>query len=123
MSASLPDTSLPPVAPPRAARPREGLIKTLFIVGFSAFILVGGGMGFFGKIIKFVLAWMGRPEDRFALIPVAMYFCVAAGFACVFIWAVLNGMLHDIEGPKYQMLQNEEDLNKLEDKEPQDPWA
>jgi nitrogen fixation-related uncharacterized protein len=118
------------VTPPQPAhegevisRSREGLLKSLFIVGFGAFILIGGGMGFFGKLYKFVLAWLGSPDDRFALVPIAMYFFVAAGFACVFLWAVLHGMLTDIEGPKYEMLENELELERLEKEEHQNPWA
>jgi nitrogen fixation-related uncharacterized protein len=104
-------------------RPREGWLKTAFVTVFGAGILIGGLFGFGGKILRFILAWEGNPDARFALIPIAMYFAVAFGFACIFVWAVLNGMLTDIEGPKYRMLENERELEELEAAEKPKIWA
>lgn len=111
--------------PAPAPRPRESLFKSAFVFLFGAAILIGGLFGFGGKIYKFILAWSGNPDAQFALIPVAMYFAVAFGFACIFVWAVLNGMLRDIEGPKHWMLQNERELEELErlEKERAKTWA
>lgn len=104
-------------------RPPEGWLKSAFVFTFGAGILIGGLFGFGGKILRFILAWEGNPDARFALIPIAMYFAVAFGFACIFVWAVINGMLSDIEGPKYRMLENERELEELEAAEKPRIWA
>jgi len=104
-------------------RPKEGWLKTTILAIFSTGVIVGGLVGFSGKIYKFLEAWWGEYESRFALIPVAAYFMVAFGFTCVFVWAAMNGMLTDIEAPKYRMLDNERELDEAENREGADPWA
>lgn len=107
----------------QTAREPESGLKSLFVWVFGAGILIGGLYGFGGKILRFMLAWSGNPDARFALVPVAMYFAVALGFTCIFVWAALNGMFSDIEGPKHRMLENEKELEELEKKEARSPWA
>jgi hypothetical protein len=41
------------------------------------------------------------------------YLAVAAGFTCLFIWALLRGMFRDVEAPKHTMLENEAKLDAL----------
>ena len=39
------------------------------------------------------------------------YLLASFGFLLLFVWAAANGMFHDIEGPKYTMLVNEDRLD------------
>jgi nitrogen fixation-related uncharacterized protein len=116
-SAQIPALATSALASAPPAQPRQSFGKTFFVSFFGGAIILGGLYGFGGKIYNFIMAWQGDYDARFAIIPVAMYFCVALGFACIFAWAVLHGMLTDIEGPKYRMLENERDLEREEERE------
>ena len=51
-------------------------------------------------------------EGAFAIAPIVNYLLASAGFLFVLLWATANGMFHDIEAPKYRMLEREEELDK-----------
>jgi len=105
------------IHPETPAHPRQGRGKTSFLWAFSLIIMSGAALGFGGKIFEFLRTWHEIPEAKFALIPVALYFCTAVGFMCLFLYAVMHGMLSDIEGPKYRMLEEAEELEQREAKE------
>ncbi len=52
-----------------------------------------------------------------------IFLTLAAGFAgwMLFLWAVKSGQYDDIEGPKYRMLEDEEELHKNIDKKKNKP--
>jgi hypothetical protein len=39
--------------------------------------------------------------------PIMNYLLASAGFFCMLLWAAWNGMFRDVEGPKYEFLENE----------------
>ena len=40
------------------------------------------------------------------------YLLASLGFFCLLMWAALNGMFRDLEQPKYNMLENERELDR-----------
>jgi cbb3-type cytochrome oxidase maturation protein len=46
--------------------------------------------------------------------PVLTYLLVAAGYLLLFLWAYASGQFRDLEGPKYRMLEMQEDIDRLE---------
>jgi nitrogen fixation-related uncharacterized protein len=98
-------------------RDKESRLKSLILLVFSTFILGGALLGFGQKIAEFLRVWYENPEAKFALIPVSIYFATVIGFVCLFVWGTMHGMLSDIEGPKYRMLEEELELQKMEEKE------
>lgn len=80
----------------------------------GVFILIPGGMGFGEKLYQFFHVLRSDAEGRFALVPIATYLLVSLGFIFVLIWGALKGMLADIEGPKFSMLEHEDVLNRQE---------
>ena len=79
----------------------------------AAVFIVPGAYGFINKFAEFYHTLRSDPEGSFTILPMLTYLAVAAGFICLLIWAILHGMFHDIERPKYTMLENEEKLNHL----------
>ena len=67
--------------------------------------------GFGSKFLEFVALARGEVDGAFALTPVVNYLLASFGFLCLFCWAALNGMFHDIEQPKVTMLENEARLD------------
>ncbi len=85
--------------------------RNLFLWIFSIAMIVTAGTAFVFKLIEFVYTALNSGPGALSsfLIPVLTYLLVAAGFACLFLWAYVTGQFKDVEGPKYRMLElNEE---------------
>jgi hypothetical protein len=82
-------------------------LKALFV----AMILGPSMLGFGMKFIEFIAIFRGDGEGAFAIAPILNYLLASFGFLLLFGWAAANGMFHDIEGPKYTMLVNEDRLD------------
>jgi hypothetical protein len=86
-----------------------------FWVVILAIAILGGGIWGFGhKFVALVLLALNEREAAnaaFAVAPVINYLLASLGFLCLFGWAVAHGMFHDIEGPKYTMLDVESQLD------------
>ena len=79
---------------------------------FAISILIPSLWGFGSKFYEFVQLYQGDVEGAFAIAPIVNYLLASAGFLFVLLWATANGMFHDIEAPKYRMLEREEELDK-----------
>ena len=95
-------------------REKKSLTKTAVVVGMAIFILIPGAIGFGEKLYQFFHVLRSSTEGRFALLPIATYLSVSLGFVLIMIWGSLKGMLSDVEGPKYEMLDREEALDAEE---------
>ncbi|HUS37892.1 MAG: hypothetical protein WBF93_16470 [Pirellulales bacterium] len=93
---------------PESSRSR-GTITLLLAV----LILVPSLYGFGTKFAEFLALVRGDVDGAFAITPVVNYLLASLGFLCLFCWAALHGMFHNIEGPKYKMLENERYLDGL----------
>ena len=78
---------------------------------FAVMILIPSMYGFVGKFVELVQVFRGEPGGEFAIAPILNYLLASLGFLCMLIWAVVNGMFHDVERPKLHMLEQEEQLN------------
>jgi hypothetical protein len=83
--------------------PRAGRWLTLI---FAAVILIPSLYGFGSKFAEFIAIYRGEVDGAFAIAPI--------GFLLLFLWAACGGMFHDLERPKYTMLENERLLDELE---------
>lgn len=79
----------------------------------AVLILIPALYGFGSKFLEF-LTLAGDEEGSFTILPILNYLLASAGFLLLFGWAVLHGMFHDIEKPKYTMLENERRLDEAE---------
>ncbi len=94
-------------------KPPRNLVATLTVV-FMTLVVVLAGIGFTFKIYMFFRDMIRTGELSFAVIPVAAYVCTALGFALLLVWSFLNGQFRDLEGPKFEMLRDEERLQAEE---------
>jgi len=79
---------------------------------FAVLILIPSGYGFVGKFIELVHVYQGQSDGAFAVGPVMNYLLASLGFFCLLLWAACHGMFRDIEGPKHDMLHQEELLDR-----------
>ncbi len=77
-------------------------------------ILLPSLWGFGTKFVELVRLAQGDAEGAFAIAPVTNYLLASSGFLLLFFWAAANGMFHDIEQPKQEMLANEDRLDEME---------
>jgi len=83
---------------------------TLWVM--AIIILVPACFGFGTKLWEFIRTLNSDQEAGYTIIPISNYFLVAGGMACLFGWAIYNGMFRDIEAPKYDMLEHERELDE-----------
>jgi hypothetical protein len=88
--------------------------RKLLIVNicFAIAVLVPSLYGFSGKFLEFVHLFRGNSDGVFAITPILNYLLASAGFFCLFFWAMLHGMFHDVERPKVTMLDIERQLDE-----------
>jgi heavy metal translocating P-type ATPase len=75
-------------------------------------ILIPSCWGFGSKFLEFIAIYRGEVDGAFAVAPILNYLLASTGFLLLFFWAAMNGMFHDIERPKYTMLENEKRLGR-----------
>lgn len=92
--------------------PRKSRGANIAVGLLAVLILVPAAYGFITKLVEFVRTSRSGGQGGFAILPVLIYLSVSAGFLCLFVWAVFRGMFHDIEKPKYTMLENEDRLER-----------
>jgi hypothetical protein len=78
----------------------------------AVLILVPSMLGFINKFIEFYHVARGEADGAFALTPLVNYLLASLGFFCLLLWAIGQGMFHDIEAPKHAMLENERRLDE-----------
>ena len=89
----------------------------------AVLILVPSLFGFGSKFVEFVTVYRGDVEGAFAISPILNYLLASLGFLLLLLWATANGMFHDIERPKYDMLETEKKLDSVESQSPTNSQA
>lgn len=80
----------------------------------TAIFLIPALLGVIKSFIKFARTIATDDGDSVVIIPMLSYLCMAAGFACLLVWAVAHGMFNDIEKPKFTLLKREAELDGQE---------
>jgi hypothetical protein len=96
----------------QTSQPQTARRKTRLTLIFAVIILVPSMLGFASKFVEFIHTFQGESDGVFAVTPMVNYLMSSLGFFCLLVWAVLNGMFRDLEGPKEMMLQRERDLDR-----------
>ncbi|MEX2213505.1 MAG: cbb3-type cytochrome oxidase assembly protein [Phycisphaeraceae bacterium] len=92
--------------------PRGSAAANRFVWGFGIVMVLIAGGAFLMKLIEFGAVLLSDEPMQFAFLPVVTYLMVAAGFGCLFMWAYVTGKFKDIEGPKYRMLEMQEEIDR-----------
>lgn len=86
----------------------------VFLWSFSVCMLLTAGGAFVFKLIEFILSFTSSETVQFTLFPILTYLVVAAGFACLFMWAYLGGQFKNVEEAKYRMLEMQREIDARE---------
>ncbi|MCA9267005.1 MAG: cbb3-type cytochrome oxidase assembly protein [Planctomycetales bacterium] len=92
--------------------PRANRIRFWVTLALALAILIPSLWGFGSKFVEFIAIYRGEVDGAFAIAPILNYLLASLGFLMMFLWAVMNGMFHDIERPKYKLLEVEAQLDK-----------
>ncbi len=79
---------------------------------FAVVILIPSMYGFVGKFVELVHVFQGESGGEFAIAPMLNYLLASLGFLCMLVWATSNGMFHDVERAKVEMLEHERLLDQ-----------
>lgn len=115
------DGTEPSPAPPFGTAPTVSTATRRFLWIFSIVMVLTAGSAFGIKLVEFLLEFSGnvgrgaaRSNVLFAIAPLLTYLIVAAGFACLFLWAYLTGQFRDVERPKFRMLEMQDAFDRAE---------
>ena len=96
---------------------RSNRLRSYVTLLLAILILIPSLWGFGSKFVEFIAIYRGEIDGAFAITPIVNYLLAGAGFLLLFAWATINGMFHNIERPKYKLLENEERLDRASDTE------
>lgn len=82
------------------------------MAGFVVLFLGPSLFGFGIKFGEFIRAFSKDQGGAFAIPPMLNYLLASLGFLCLLGWAGVRGTFHDLEGPKYEMLERERRLDR-----------
>lgn len=86
--------------------------RSWITIAMAVGVLIPSALGFGTKFIEFFQLFRSDIDGAFAIGPILNYLLASAGFLLLLVWATANGMFHDIEQPKYDMLDQEERIDK-----------
>lgn len=86
-------------------------LRNSVLIFMSIGILVPSMLGFVAKFIEFIHTFRSSTDGAFAITPMLNYLLASLGFFCMLVWAISNGMFRDMERPKFDMLDLEDELN------------
>lgn len=87
-------------------------IMGVVIIGFCAY---GFGSKFYEFVYLVTSDDAAAQEGMFAVTPVVNYLLASLGFLCLMGWAACNGMFHNIEQPKQDMLDIDAEIDQGDD--------
>ena len=103
------------VMPPQDKSERNAnRLRSRVTLLLALLILIPSCWGFGNKFLEFVAIYRGEVDGAFAVAPILNYLLASTGFLLLFFWGAMNGMFHDIERPKYTMLETERLLDEQE---------
>jgi nitrogen fixation-related uncharacterized protein len=90
---------------------RSMTMRTRITILLAIAILIPSMYGFIGKFYELCQVLRGEADGAFAVAPMLNYLLASGGFLLLLLWATMNGMFHDIEGPKHSLLERERRLD------------
>lgn len=93
---------------------RRLTVKAVSVGLMGLITFVTGTYGFASRFMSFLHELVQDGGLAYSLVPVATYFFVAVGFFCMLVWAFLTGQLSNVENEKYELLERQLDLERLD---------
>ncbi len=97
-----------------ATRTTRARTKGRVLILMAVVFVSPAAFAFVNKFFKFIRTMDTDEMGAIALVPMLNYLAVAAGFLCLLVWAVSRGMFKDVEGPKFELLANEDRLDQAD---------
>lgn len=91
--------------------PQQTRMLSLILVGGA---VVVAGATFMYKLYEFIVAASQGQMPGLLVASVIPYFLMSLGFLLLAAWAYSTGQFRDIEGPKYQLIDDELELERME---------
>jgi nitrogen fixation-related uncharacterized protein len=91
-----------------ARRPPAGPVA--FVLAIAVMVIAGGA--FVYKMAEFTVTIARDEVEGFGAVAVATYLIGMVPIVFVTLWAVLTGRFHDIEAPKYRVLEIDRELEE-----------
>lgn len=79
--------------------------RTVVIGGLGLGVVLISGTAFLNKMIDFALTISGHQIEGFGAVAVTTYLLGMVPIVCVMLWAIFTGRFADVEGPKFRMLE------------------
>ena len=97
------------MSPPDKAKGRMGPVQAFFILACTS-----AGAMFCFKLFAFLKTIKKDELAGFAFDPILVYGFVAMGFLFMLAWAYLSGQFHDVERPKFDMIERFDEQERAE---------
>jgi hypothetical protein len=82
------------------------------VFGFAIAVMVIAGLGFVYKMTEFVVTITRDDIEGFGAVAVATYLIGMLPIVFLTLWGVLTGRFHDIERPKFRLLELDREIER-----------
>lgn len=79
---------------------------------FAVIVMAVAGTSFIYKMTLFTFTMAGDDVRGFGAVAVGTYLIGMVPIVCITLWAVLTGRFHDIERPKYRLLELDAEIDR-----------
>jgi nitrogen fixation-related uncharacterized protein len=87
-------------------------VRTWFLVAFGTAVVVLAGGGLIYKLTEFGMTIIKDDISGFGVVALAVYFTGMSPILFLTLWGICAGHFHDIEGPKYRMLELDDAIER-----------
>ena len=87
-------------------------MRSAVVLGFAVAVLVIAGLGFAYKMTEFAATIVKDDVEGFGAVAVGMYLIGMLPIVFLTLWAVLTGRFHDVERPKFRLLELDREIER-----------
>jgi len=86
--------------------------RTVIVFALAVGVMVVAGGAFVAKMFEFAMTMAGDEVVGFGAVAVTTYLMGMLPLLLLMLWAVTTGRFHDIEGPKFRMLELDREIER-----------
>jgi len=87
-------------------------VRQIAVIVFAVVVLCVAGLGFAYKMTEFAMTIVKDDVEGFGAVAVAVYLTGMVPIVLLTLWAVFTGKFHDIERPKFRMLELDREIER-----------
>jgi nitrogen fixation-related uncharacterized protein len=96
----------------RRGRGRRARVRRVAVLVFAVAVLAIAGLGFAYKMTEFAMTIVNDDIAGFGAAAVSVYLIGMIPIVFLTLWAVLTGKFHDIERPKFRLLELDREIER-----------